>query len=272
MCLLLCASGCDTLDAPAEGADTDPGSLAGSSGQDDVGMAGGDSSAADAATRTPAEDRDAAAGTTNASSDAAGSGAPIIPNECSSSEAQRFSEECLFLLAVPLTPGSECMSEVRVNGQPVQCDDANGWSAIKPDLIRLNGRACQAALSSGTRVVVTAPCSGVPADAAQLADAGPDNGGPTIIGTGPNVGPMMCGTVGVMRVGESCDFQLSQAIERGAECTGIVTLNDQLLACNDSNGWVLLMPQRIRLLGSACEAAMDSVTALVRMQFSCGVQ
>jgi hypothetical protein len=185
----------------------------------------------------------------------------------------RFSAECVFMLSVPLTPGRECQSEVRVNGNPVQCDDANGWSMLNSTLIQLNGRACQAALSSDARVVVTTPCSGViDDDDPEPPDAGQDTAEPTIIGTGPNAGPIMCGTVGVVRVGESCDFQLSQSIEPGSECTGVVTLNGQPLPCNDSNGWVLLMPQRIRLLGGACQAAMDSVTALVQAQFPCGVQ
>jgi hypothetical protein len=275
MCLLLCASGCDTLAAPADDADTDPGSGGPRGAKLDAGVssgiAGAGSSALDASRE--AQPSEPAAGVTTAPPSTAGSAAPSVPDMCTSTEAMRFSAECVFLLSVPLTPDHECQSEVRVNGIPVQCDDANGWSMIKPDLIQLNGRACQAALSSDARVVVTSPCSGAIGDGdPEPADAGAESGKPTVIGTGANVGPMMCGTVGVTRVGGSCDFQLSQTIERGTECTGIVTLNGQPLPCNDSNGWVLSMPERIRLLGSACQAAMDSVTALVQAQFPCGVQ
>jgi hypothetical protein len=273
MCLLLCAIGCDTLDAPADDSDTDLGTGGRRSAGVDSGMglAGTGSIGADASSEAHATERDA--GVTTASPGLAGSGSPSVPDMCSSTEAMRFSAECVFLLSVPLTPGSECMSEVRVNGQPVQCDDANGWSPIKPDLIQLNGRACQAALSISAKVVVTTPCSGaIDDDDPEPPDAGPDNGEPTIIGTGPSGGPMMCGTVGVVRVGRSCDFQLSQRIEPGTECLGFVTLNGQPLACNGENGWILAEPQLIRLVGGACEAAAASSTALVQAQFPCGVK
>lgn len=71
----------------------------------------------------------------------------------------------------------------------------------------------------------------------------------------------------------SCDVQLSgNGVMPGQECKGLVTLNGNMLACNDPDGWVLKDATHVTLQGAACETFRSRADVVVRAQFPCDVQ
>lgn len=66
---------------------------------------------------------------------------------------------CDIALSGSLEPGFECMGTVTVNGTPVQCNDPNGFAAIDPRHIRLQGNACSALMDRNAVVEAKFPCS-----------------------------------------------------------------------------------------------------------------
>jgi hypothetical protein len=68
-----------------------------------------------------------------------------------------------------------------------------------------------------------------------------------------------------------CDIALNGDVDPNRVCEGEVTLNDQVLGCNDPNGWSLIDSRHIRLEGSACEQLKSDATAVVRADFDCNI-
>jgi hypothetical protein len=66
----------------------------------------------------------------------------------------------------------------------------------------------------------------------------------------------------------SCDVKLKAKVE-GNGCQGEVTLNGNKLGCNGKDGWELVNPSQIRLLGNACEQLKEQQTALLEVTFPC---
>lgn len=70
----------------------------------------------------------------------------------------------------------------------------------------------------------------------------------------------------------NCDVLINGTIVEGKECEGSdVRLGDQVLKCNDSNGWILAEPNLIRLQGQACEDFKNDPTKAVTATFPCEV-
>lgn len=51
----------------------------------------------------------------------------------------------------------------------------------------------------------------------------------------------------------TCEVNLNGMLTAGSECDGTVTLNEEELGCNDTNGWRLVDEDTIELMGSACD-------------------
>jgi hypothetical protein len=66
---------------------------------------------------------------------------------------------CDIVLDGSLMPGSECAGTVMVNGAPVACNDPNGFTAIDPRHIRLQGTSCQMLMDRNVLVEARFPCS-----------------------------------------------------------------------------------------------------------------
>lgn len=64
-----------------------------------------------------------------------------------------------------------------------------------------------------------------------------------------------------------CEFQVSADVIPENIPAGGVTLDSQPIEYDDPNGWTLVAPNMLRLLGSACDHA--KYRALVDLRFSC---
>jgi hypothetical protein len=72
----------------------------------------------------------------------------------------------------------------------------------------------------------------------------------------------------------SCDVTLKGAVQSdgGDPCDGHVELNNVPLDCKGKDGWQLVDPTHIRLLGKACSDFKTQPMALVNARFPCSVQ
>lgn len=68
-----------------------------------------------------------------------------------------------------------------------------------------------------------------------------------------------------------CDIALNGDVNVNAACQGTVTLNNQPVACNDPNGWILLDSRHIRLQGSSCDQFKNDMNASFKANFPCSI-
>lgn len=68
----------------------------------------------------------------------------------------------------------------------------------------------------------------------------------------------------------SCDVKLKGKVE-GDACQGTVRLNGKLLGCNEPDGWQLVDPTSVRLVGAACSEFRSSELSMLDVSFPCGV-
>jgi len=66
----------------------------------------------------------------------------------------------------------------------------------------------------------------------------------------------------------SCEIELKGRVE-GEACSGTVSLRGQTLACKDPDGWELVDPTHIRLLGKACESFRKQEASTLSVTFPC---
>jgi hypothetical protein len=78
-----------------------------------------------------------------------------------------------------------------------------------------------------------------------------------------------CSDTTATRVADSCEFELGAPLRAGAACQALATLNGQVLACDDPNGWTALDRFHIRLDGAACTAVQSGEPTVVRVQVPC---
>lgn len=70
--------------------------------------------------------------------------------------------------------------------------------------------------------------------------------------------------------GASCQIDLKGQVDDGAECTGIIKLNEKTLPCNDDNGWRLIDKDTFQLTGTACGEFLGKKSQ-VNAMFPCEV-
>jgi hypothetical protein len=68
-----------------------------------------------------------------------------------------------------------------------------------------------------------------------------------------------------------CEITLNGRVEGGDPCLGSVALNGRQLECGDENGWELVDPEHIRLLGSACDQLKSDDDVFLDVSFPCEV-
>jgi hypothetical protein len=69
----------------------------------------------------------------------------------------------------------------------------------------------------------------------------------------------------------TCEVRLNGRVESGNACDGRVLLNDEPLTCGDANGWELVDPQTIRVVGSACDTLKTDPNVVLDVSFPCNV-
>lgn len=67
----------------------------------------------------------------------------------------------------------------------------------------------------------------------------------------------------------SCVFELDGVVQAGQAPRGTVLLDDESLAHEDPDGWVLVSPSQLALQGAACEAIRSGASSLA-IRFPCG--
>ena len=68
-----------------------------------------------------------------------------------------------------------------------------------------------------------------------------------------------------------CEVQLQGKVTGGDPCSGRVLLDGQKLECDDPNGWELVDPEHIRVLGTSCDELKASEDAVLDVSFPCDV-
>lgn len=68
-----------------------------------------------------------------------------------------------------------------------------------------------------------------------------------------------------------CEVALNGRVESGDPCLGEVVLNGDELGCGEPDGWELVDPRHIRLLGAACERLKSDSTVMLDVSFPCEV-
>ena len=68
-----------------------------------------------------------------------------------------------------------------------------------------------------------------------------------------------------------CEIELQGKVTGGDPCDGHVVLNGEPLECDGVNGWELVDPEHIRLLGSACDALKTNDDIVLDVKFPCDV-
>jgi hypothetical protein len=66
-----------------------------------------------------------------------------------------------------------------------------------------------------------------------------------------------------------CTLDLDEAVPQGVEDECVLTINDQPIPMNDPEGWELLGPMQIELLGAACDSIQ---TGDVTIEMNCGCE
>jgi hypothetical protein len=68
-----------------------------------------------------------------------------------------------------------------------------------------------------------------------------------------------------------CEITLNGRVQSGDPCLGMVALNGRQLECGDANGWELVDPEHIRLLGGACDELKTNDDVFLDVSFPCDV-
>jgi hypothetical protein len=68
----------------------------------------------------------------------------------------------------------------------------------------------------------------------------------------------------------SCDISLNGSVQ-GDPCQGTVKFKGMALTCKDRDGWDLIDPTHIRLLGAACDRLNNEPDAILEVKFPCKV-
>jgi len=67
----------------------------------------------------------------------------------------------------------------------------------------------------------------------------------------------------------NCVLQVEGEVIPGRECDGVVELNGTALPCNDPDGYVLVSPTEIELMGDACDTLMGDGNVTISGAFPC---
>ena len=70
----------------------------------------------------------------------------------------------------------------------------------------------------------------------------------------------------------SCEVKLQGRVDLADACLGTVLLNGEELTCNASDGWKLVDPQHIRLMGEPCDDLKRFPDAILSVTFPCDVE
>ena len=177
-------------------------------------------------------------------------------------------------LIEPVSPDSDMGKQIVVlatDGEPNSCDDAE--TNYEPSLQASElGKSMQIT----TYVVSLAGAQGEFHDhLQQLANLGAGfdaQGGQMATLYEPSTPEALAADLELLIGGAvGCDVALNGEVNVNAACQGTVKLNDQPVACNDPNGWILLDSRHIRLQGAACEQLKNDMTISLEADFPCSI-
>jgi hypothetical protein len=161
------------------------------------------------------------------------------------------------------------------DGEPDRCEDPNPGSDADSALAKQEVvQAVTAAFTRGIRTYVISVGDDLSADhqlAVANAGVGHQAGQPDApfwrAGDDQSLRMALTEIVGTQI---SCDVSINTSVQ-GNACAGTVTLQNAALACNDPNGWQLVDPTHIRLMGTACTRLNADPSAVLKVSFPCDV-
>jgi len=162
------------------------------------------------------------------------------------------------------------------NGDPDNCDENGGFNQHDDDTKARVVSAVQAAYEKGIGTFVVSVGRGPTARAhlQQVANAG--------AGVSPDASPgaafyeprsrdeLRDALAGLVEHARTCSFDLRGEVNPALAYTGTVTLDDTVLPMSDQEGWRLVNPSRIELVGPTCEALLQGEHDL-QARFPCEV-
>jgi len=186
-------------------------------------------------------------------------------------------EQVAASLAQFAEPGPKLII-LATDGDPDRCDDPNGHDNVSKQLVV---DAAQNAYLANVETVIIAVGNQVSGDHQQdVANAGkglpvpapvpcndPNICAPTYEPTTKQA--MIDAFTDIINGQRTCVFTLEGEVIPGKECEGEVTLNGQLLGCNDPDGWQLNTPSEIEFVGAACDTIMNDPEVTISVSFPC---
>jgi von Willebrand factor type A domain len=162
------------------------------------------------------------------------------------------------------------------DGEPDRCEEPNSGSMEGQDIARQESiDAVSAAFDQGVQTFIISVGEGTVSEAHQQAvanaglgkKAGDDDAEFWVAGDDASLRSALQKIVGAQ---VSCDIKLNGEVDEAAACDGTVLLGNTKLKCNGANGWKLLSPKRIRLLGDACRTLKTGDDTTLEVTFPCG--
>ncbi len=171
----------------------------------------------------------------------------------------------------PDNPGGGSLIVLATDGEPDTCAEPNPQNGQEDSIA-----GAQYAFSHGIRVVVLSVGSGVSAGHLQdMANAGsgrpvggPDNA-PYYVANDPAA--LLASFDEIVQGARGCIFALDGEVEPIEYAAyGRVELNGTELPFDDPDGWRLIDPSTLELLGAACETFLESEEVSLTATFPCG--
>jgi hypothetical protein len=158
------------------------------------------------------------------------------------------------------------------DGEPGLCGDNQTSNLAKQDVVS----AVQQTYAKGIRSFVIAIGDMTTAGRAHFkAVANAGTGQDPVSGTASAMTPstqeqLLTALKDVVLDARTCTFDLNGQVGAGKESLGTVTLNGASVPFDAQNGWRLVSPSRLELVGGACNALKTSENAQLSARFPCG--
>lgn len=162
------------------------------------------------------------------------------------------------------------------NGDPDSCDEVAGFNKHDDETKALVVSAVQEAFAKGIGTLVVSVGRGQTTRAHLQAVANAGTGLPPDASPGaPFYEPATQEALGdalasAVRGTRTCSFDLRGEVEAGSAHRGSVTVDGTRLSMSEDDGWRLVTPSQIELVGPACDAFMEGDHEL-RATFPCDV-
>ena len=170
------------------------------------------------------------------------------------------------------TPGPKILV-LATDGDPDTCaaPDSNGTAPPKNLTIWAATRTYDAGIPT---YVIAVGADGEEAHQQEVANVGrgfkPDAGDASTLYRTTSRADLVAALNQIILGVRTCTFKLNGSVVPGTEGKGKVALNGAPLTLNDANGWKLVSPTELEVVGTACTTVKTSPNAQISVRFPCG--